>query len=260
MSSLKLEDQEPFKEIIGNSSACKKMKKDIRRLAPLEVPVLIQGESGTGKELVAQALHRFSNRKNAPFMPINCGALPLALFESELFGCSKGAYTGATNRKGYFEKSCGGTIFLDEVTEICLSGQVKLLRVLEEKKITPLGSCNSVAVDIRILTATNHSLSERIANGQFRMDLLFRINTVVITVPPLRKRREDISLLSEHFLKKINSSTTHKKISINALEKLSRHDWPGNIRELRNVIERASINCLGSTIRPHHIEFFNLKP
>ena len=256
--SLEGEEQKLLQNIIGNSSACKKIKQDIRHLAPLDVTVLIQGESGTGKDLVAKALHDLSKRKNSPFIPVNCGALPLALFESEFFGSCRGAYTGATNRKGYFEKSRGGTLFLDEIAEIRPAGQVKLLRVLEEKRVTPLGSSESIPVDTRILTATNCSLSEKIKQRQLRIDFLFRINTATITVPPLRKRREDILPLSEHFLKRMTFLPIQKNISIDALEKLNRHDWPGNIRELRNVVESASIRCPDLTIQPHHIEFFNL--
>lgn len=258
--SLGEEEQRVFEEIVGGSSPCRKMKEDIRRFASMDVAVLILGESGTGKELVARTLHRLSSRKTAPFVAVNCGAVPFTLFESELFGCRRGAYTGAVNRQGYFERSRGGTLFLDEIAEISSAGQAKLLRVLDEKVIFPLGSCDSHSVDTRILTATNRPLQNRIKNGRFRMDLLFRINTATITVPPLRKRKEDIPLLSDHFLRTMTYSDKNTKISVNALEKLSNHDWPGNIRELKNVVERAAIRCSGPVIRPHNIDFFNLTP
>jgi DNA-binding NtrC family response regulator len=253
------ENSEELNRIKGESACCSKLKKEIAAAAPSEIPVLILGETGTGKELVAQALHDLSHRNKGPFVPINCAAIPNDLLETELFGCRRGAFTGAVDRLGFFEKSHQGTLFLDEIGELSLPSQAKLLRVLETKTVTPLGSTDIIPANPRFISATNDSIEKKLKDNHFRTDLLFRINTIVIHVPPLRKRKEDIPLLANYFLNKMADPYRKKKISINALEKLSTHQWPGNVRELGNTVERAAVSCEGPIIRPHHISFFNLK-
>lgn len=253
------EYSEELNRIIGDSPGCRKLKKEISTAAATDIPVLILGETGTGKEMVAQALHALSPRSNRPFVPINCASIPNDLLETELFGCRRGAFTGAVDRPGFFEKSHGGTLFLDEIGELALPSQAKLLRALETKTVTPLGSTDIIPANPRFISATNDSLEKKLKDNQFRTDLLFRINTIVIHIPPLRKRKEDIPLLADYFLKKMTHPYNDKKISINAIEKLYTHQWPGNVRELGNTVERAAVSCEGPIIRPHHISFFNLK-
>jgi two-component system response regulator PilR (NtrC family) len=237
-------------EVIGKSPVIQKMYEVIEKIAPTDSTVLIQGESGTGKELVACAVHEKSMRSGGPFVAVNCSALPETLLESELFGYTRGAFTGAVNsKKGLFEVADEGTLFLDEIGEISPAMQIKLLRALEEKKIRPLGSTDVISVDIRLVAATNKNLSEEVRSGKFREDLFYRINVVPIQVPALRERKEDIPLLVEHFLEKFSrrSGNTRKGFSTEAMDVLMNCDWPGNIRELENVVERL-VNLTASNM------------
>ncbi len=231
-------------QIIGRSSGMKAVLERVAMVAPTEATVLILGESGTGKELIANALHQGSNRSEARFIKVNCAALPETLLESELFGHEKGAFTGAVARKpGRFELADGGTIFLDEIGELSQSTQAKLLRVLQERELEPLGSTKTVKVDIRIVTATNRNLIEEVKGGSFREDLFYRLNVVPIELPGLRERREDIPLLVEHFLRIYNGKNGRNVLGFHprGLDAMMRYSWPGNIRELENVVERAVI-------------------
>ncbi|MBM7856152.1 two-component system NtrC family response regulator [Desulfohalotomaculum tongense] len=242
-----------YGRMIGQSDAMKEINTLIRQVAKTNTTVLITGESGTGKEVTAVAIHQASNRADKPFVVVNCAALPEQLLESELFGHEKGAFTGALSRKkGRFEIADKGTIFLDEIGEMPINMQVKLLRVLQEKSFERVGGTETINVDVRVIAATNSDLSAAIAKGSFREDLFYRLNVMRINLPPLRERKEDISLLVNHFLAKFNPSKA-KKISAEAMKILSQYDWPGNIRELQNVIERASIVCQESEIKPIHL-------
>jgi two-component system, NtrC family, response regulator PilR len=228
--------------MIGKSTAVEKLKTTIRTVAPTGSTVLISGESGTGKELVARAVHACSPRASEPFVSINCGAFPETLLESELFGYVKGAFTGASqNKRGLFEVANGGTIFLDEIGEMSVGMQVKLLRVLQERTLRPVGGVQEVAFDVRVIAATNKDLREMVAANTFREDLFYRVSVIPITVPPLRERREDIDLLSAHFLKKYANAAQKSILRISADSKvmLRLYDWPGNVRQLENTIERA---------------------
>jgi two-component system, NtrC family, response regulator PilR len=231
-----------LENIIGSSPALEKLKHTIRTVAPTVSTVLIYGESGTGKELVARAVHSCSPRATEPFVSINCGAFPETLLESELFGYVKGAFTGASqNKRGLFEVASGGTIFLDEIGEMSLTMQVKLLRVLQERTIRPVGGTQETSVDVRVIAATNRDLHEMVANGTFREDLYYRVSVIPIQVPPLRERRDDVELLASHFLKKYAAVAQKSilRISPESLEMLAGFDWPGNVRQLENTIERA---------------------
>ncbi len=230
--------------IIGKDHKMRQLYKLISDIAPTDATVLIQGESGSGKELVAKAVHLHSYRKDNPFIVVNCSAYPQTLFESELFGHEKGAFTGATHRKiGRFESADKGTLFLDEIGEIPLMSQVKLLRFLQFQKFERLGGTETIKVDIRIIAATNKDLKDEVENGNFREDLYYRLNVIPINVPPLRVRRNDISLLVEHFLKRLNSRGDKKikGISSETMNTLMCYNWPGNVRELENIIEHAFI-------------------
>lgn len=230
--------------IIGKSPLMKNVLETVAMVAPTEASVLILGESGTGKELIANALHQGSSRAEKRFIKVNCAALPETLLESELFGHEKGAFTGAVARRpGRFELADGGCIFLDEIGEMSPSTQAKLLRVLQEREIEPLGSTRTVKVDIRIIAATNKILSEEVKKGNFREDLFYRLNVVPITLPPLRDRKEDIPLLAEHFLAMHNEKNNRNVQGFHprVLDALMRYSWPGNIRELENFVERAVI-------------------
>ncbi len=247
-------------EIVGQSAALQRVFELIEKVAPTESTVLILGESGTGKELVARAIHARSRRREGPFVPVNCGAIPEELLESELFGYERGAFTGANRSKpGRFELANGGTIFLDEVAEMSPKLQVKLLRILQERTVERLGGEKPVPVDIRIIAATNRNLEAEVAAGRFREDLYFRLNVIPIEIPPLRERREDIPLLVEHFLKKFceREEVPLKKLSEKALARLQSYHWPGNVRELENLIERLVILTEGEVIEeedlPEHI-------
>jgi two-component system response regulator PilR (NtrC family) len=228
--------------IIGGSPAIEKLKATIRTVAPTVSTVLIYGESGTGKELVARAVHSCSPRTAEPFVSINCGAFPETLLESELFGYVKGAFTGASqNKRGLFEVSSGGTIFLDEIGEMSLSMQVKLLRVLQERTIRPVGGTQETPVDVRVIAATNRDLREMVANNTFREDLYYRVSVIPIQVPALRERRNDVELLASHFLRKYAAIAQKGilRIAPESLEALRAFEWPGNVRQLENTIERA---------------------
>ncbi len=241
-SHLNIEPDLP--QMIGESQALKEIKSLVQRLAPLPSTVLITGESGTGKEVVARALHQFSQRATRPFVAVNCGAIAPELIESELFGHSKGAFTGASGvREGLFFYAQGGTLFLDEVGEMPLNLQIKLLRVLDEKKIRPVGSDLEIPVDVRIIAATNRELSEQVKKGSFRQDLYYRLDVMNIHIPPLRERYEDIAPLAHHFMKLLAAKMTIAPLELDTetLSKMRGYPWPGNARELRNVIERALI-------------------
>ena len=232
------------KTIIGNSPAMSAVYKTIGKVAPSDITILIQGESGTGKELIAKAIHFNSKRLGKPFIALNCAASPKELLESELFGFEKGAFTGAFERKlGKFEQANGGTIFLDEIGDMPLDLQAKILRVLQEKEITRTGGSQSIPVDTRIVAATNQELEERVREKAFRGDLYYRLNVVPIHLAPLRERREDIPLLFDYFLKSscAEMEIATKQCSAEALQLLLQHDWPGNVRELENTIKRAVI-------------------
>ena len=228
--------------IVGGSQPIEKLKNTIRTVAPTASTVLIYGESGTGKELVARAVHSCSPRSTEPFVSINCGAFPETLLESELFGYVKGAFTGANqNKRGLFEVASGGTIFLDEIAEMSVSMQVKLLRVLQERTVRPVGGAQETPVDVRVIAATNRDLHEMVANNTFREDLYYRVSVIPIQVPALRERRDDVELLASHFLKKyaLAAQKSILRIRPESLEALRNFDWPGNVRQLENTIERA---------------------
>ena len=231
-------------EMIGNSSSITKIKAMIEKVSPSEARVLITGANGTGKELVAHWLHEKSHRSKEPLVEVNCAAIPSELIESELFGHKKGSFTGASkDRVGKFETAHHGTLFLDEIGDMSLSAQAKVLRALQENKISRVGSDQTIKVDVRVLAATNKNLKKEIAEGKFREDLYHRLAVILIKVPPLNDRREDIPLLIQHFAKKISEEqgTTCKEFSKKAITMLQKYDWTGNIRELRNVIERLII-------------------
>jgi len=233
-----------FEQIIGNSAAVVRILETVRRIAPADLAVLIEGESGTGKELLALAIHNNSRRKNSRFVALNCAGLSETLLEDELFGHVKGAYTGATgDRKGRFEYADGGTMFLDEVGDMPLNMQAKLLRVLENGEIIHVGANEPVHVDVRVISATNQDLTARVEQGKFREDLYFRLKGVTINIPPLRDRREDIPPLTEHFIKLANDAHAAKVTGIAPQTQrfLAAYDWPGNVRQLRNVIENMVV-------------------
>jgi two-component system NtrC family response regulator len=235
-----LQERYKFDNIVGSSAAMKRLYETMGRVAARDTTVLIEGESGTGKELIARAIHYNSARAEGPFVPINCGAIPKDLVESELFGAMKGAFTGATqDRAGRFEQANGGTIFLDEVVELSQDIQVKLLRVLQDRVVTPLGGQKSLSVDVRVIAATNRSLETAVAEGDFREDIYYRLNVVSILVPPLRERRDDIPLLVQHFLQKFGQPRC--QVSPEVWDLFERCDWPGNVRQLENVVERAIV-------------------
>ncbi len=241
-----------FENIIGTSQRMQDIYNLIAKIADTDSTILIQGESGTGKELVARALHFNSNRQHQPFVAINCSALPENLLESELFGHKKGSFTGATSDKiGLFEEAEQGTIFLDEVNSMALSLQTKLLRVLQERQIRHVGDTKSIAINVRVLAATNESLHEKIKTGQFREDLYYRLCVIPIEMPALRERLDDIPLLVHHFLQKnaTQTATDAKKIDPKAIETLQQYRWPGNVRELENAIERACALCDDGMVR-----------
>ncbi len=240
--ALKRELRKSLEGLKGISPHMKALKDLVATVAPTNSTILITGESGTGKELVARAIHAASSRAERPFISVNCGAFPETLLESELFGYVKGAFTGAnTNKKGLFESADSGTIFLDEIAEMSLAMQVKLLRVLQERLVRPVGANEESPVDVRVIAATNKDLQQRVKEGSFREDLYYRISVIPVEIPPLRERREDIPLLAMHFLGKFapKMGKPVHKIQDQALKCLERYDWPGNVRELENAIERA---------------------
>ncbi|GAB5548615.1 MAG: sigma-54 dependent transcriptional regulator [Sandaracinaceae bacterium] len=237
-------DAERRYEMIGESAVMKALYRDIEKVAPTRGRVLITGESGTGKELIARALHRLSPRHDAPFVKVNCAAIPGELIESELFGYERGAFTGAqARRKGMFELADGGTLFLDEIGDMSLNAQAKVLRALQSGEITRVGSEKSIAVDVRVVAATNKDLEKAITDGEFREDLFFRLNVVPLRSPGLRERRDDIPALAAAFLRDFcaENGLKDKPIGPEVLERLQQKAWPGNVRELRNVVERMAI-------------------
>jgi two-component system nitrogen regulation response regulator NtrX len=240
---LKLHFEERYR-LVGASAAMREVEESVRKAAPTNATVLITGESGTGKELIARAIHRNSKRARAPFVQVNCAAIPEELIESELFGHEKGSFTGATDRQlGKFVQADRGTMLLDEIGDMSLKTQAKVLRVLQEGEVEPVGAGRTLRVDVRVIAATNKDLRKAIEAGQFREDLFFRLNVVPIRAAPLRERREDIPVLVEHFLRVLaaENGVRAKALAAEALEKLVRYDWKGNVRELRNVLERALI-------------------
>ena len=237
--------------MVGRSESMRALWEMVRTIAPTDATVLITGESGTGKELVAKAVHAASRRARGPFVAVNCAALTESLLASELFGPEKGAFTGADKKhEGHFLKADGGTIFLDEIGEMPLSMQVKLLRVIQEREVLSVGGNKAVPVDVRIIAATNRDLAKEVAAGTFRQDLYYRLNVVTLALPPLRERADDIPLLAQHFMARFadKNNKNIKGFTPGAMDRLVRYAWPGNVRELENVIERASILLLGEHI------------
>jgi DNA-binding NtrC family response regulator len=247
----------PKTEIIGATTKMVDIYKKVAKTARIDAPVLVIGESGSGKELIARALHENSTRSHAPFVVINCGAIPETLLESELYGHERGSFTGATgSRKGLFESATSGTVFLDEISETSLSFQVKLLRVIQEREIRRVGSNETTQVDVRLVAATNRDLREMVRTGQFREDLFHRLNVFTIALPPLRDRREDIPLLASYFIKLFterNGKTV--RLASNALDAMKQYSWPGNVRELKNMLERAMTFNDTGVIQFEELEF-----
>jgi len=254
---VQLERPDPSDRIIGRTPAMQEVYKTIGRVARSDATVLIWGETGTGKELVAQTLHQNSSYRQGPLVKVSCAALPETLLESELFGHEKGSFTGAmVQRKGRFEMAHKGSIFLDEIGEMSLGTQKKLLRVLQEKEFERVGGSVPIQVDVRVIAATNKDLAAEVAAGRFREDLYYRLNVISIYMPPLRERKEDIPLLVEHFLHKhrFSVSSPPSRITEEALKVLEKHDWPGNVRELENTIERAVVMAQGGIITSQHLQ------
>jgi DNA-binding NtrC family response regulator len=246
-------------ERMGGSSAIAQVIQQVSQVAESNFTVLVQGETGTGKELVARAIHHQSPRRQAPFVAVDCGAIPETLVESELFGHERGAFTGAqAKREGHFQLAKGGTLFLDEIGNVPLATQAKLLRALEQREIHPLGSARAVAVDARIIAATNTELEEGVKTGRFRADLYYRLSEFTIALPPLRSRREDITHLAQRFLDEVSMELRRpvRRVSDEAMQALLRHDWPGNVRELKNVIRKAALLAT-DVVTPEHIPALN---
>lgn len=251
-----LNEKYQFNKIIGTSPPMEEIFKLLERVADTDSTVLVLGESGTGKELVARALHFNSRRRLAPFIPVNCAALPENLLESELFGHRKGAFTGAVNdKKGLFQEADGGTIFLDEIGSMPALLQSRLLRVLQDGEVRRVGDNTPTYVNVRVIAATNEPLQKKIAAGTFREDLFYRLNVIPVNVPPLRERREDIPLIATNYLRyKVSQRLGHHvQMTKGAMQMLGHYDWPGNVRELENVLERASVLCENSIIQPHDL-------
>jgi two-component system response regulator AtoC len=239
-----IEDSYKFGNMVAKSKAMKSVFRLAAKAAQYKTTVLVLGDSGTGKELIARAIHFQSDRSKMPLVPVNCGGIPETLLESELFGYKKGAFTGADrNKNGLFQEANGGTIFLDEIGELPLALQVKLLRVLQENEIRPVGESKSFTVDVRVIAATAKNLEEEVRKGTFREDLFYRLNVLSVTLPPLRERSEDIPLLCDHFIARFNKQLEKdiQGISSTAMSRLLAHGWPGNVRELENAIERAAV-------------------
>jgi DNA-binding NtrC family response regulator len=259
---LQLRDRGAFGELVGASEPMRQIYALIEQVAPSSASVLLTGESGTGKELCARTIHNLSPRKNNAFVAINCSAIPETLMESELFGHERGAFTGAAARRlGCFELANGGTLMLDEISEMPVSLQAKLLRVLEDRTIRRLGGSQELSVDVRVLAATNRDPQGAVRQGSFREDLLYRLNVITVELPPLRKRKEDIPLLAQHLVAQLAERHVRpaKLLSPAAVEALQSHSWPGNVRELRNVIERAVIICSSEVIERHHLAPYPLE-
>jgi len=244
--------------IVGSSPAMQEIYKMIGQVAPTDVTVLLRGESGTGKEMVARAVYHHSQRADRPFLPVNCAAIPETLLESELFGHEKGAFTGAlTRRIGRFEQGQGGTLFLDEIGDMTPATQAKILRVLQERRFERLGGSESIAVDVRLIAATNKDLERGIREGNFRPDLYYRLKVVSLNLPPLRERREDIPELARYFIQRFRDGINFqvREISAKAMERLMRHPWPGNVRELENAVKRAMVIAKGNILLPEDFSF-----
>jgi DNA-binding NtrC family response regulator len=259
---LQLRDRGAFGELVGASEPMRQIYALIEQVAPSSASVLLTGESGTGKELCARTIHNLSPRKNNAFVAINCSAIPETLMESELFGHERGAFTGAAARRlGCFELANGGTLMLDEISEMPVSLQAKLLRVLEDRTIRRLGGSQELSVDVRVLAATNRDPQGAVRQGSFREDLFYRLNVITVELPPLRKRKEDIPLLAQHLVAQLAERHVRpaKLLSPAAVEALQSHSWPGNVRELRNVIERAVIICSSEVIERHHLAPYPLE-
>lgn len=264
-TALRLQDQQTNKvpsseSLLGEASSIKKLRKQIAKVSRSQAPVFINGESGTGKEVVARAIHYQGARADGPFIPVNCGAIPKELMESEFFGHKKGSFTGATNDKqGLFQAANGGTLFLDEVADLPLEMQVKLLRAIQEKAVRPIGSEQEISVDVRILSATHKDLPQEINRERFRNDLFYRINVIQISTPALRERMEDLDLLSQHFLQRFatDCGVDTPILSIASLQALQNYTFPGNVRELENILERAFTLCDEDTIQPEDLQLPN---
>ncbi len=244
-------------QIVGRSFSLRQVLDRVEKVAPTDARVLVTGENGTGKELVARAIHRLSPRADKAFIEVNCAAIPSELIESELFGHMKGSFTGAhEDRAGKFELADGGTLFLDEIGDMSLQAQAKVLRALQEGIVTRVGGAKPIRVDVRVLAATNKDLEEEIKGGRFREDLYYRLNVIPLHVPPLRERREDISMLVRHFVESYSreANLRPKPISDEALDRMQRMDWPGNVRELRNTVERLLILASGASITADDVE------
>jgi two-component system nitrogen regulation response regulator NtrX len=261
MGSLRKENQElrsrltEEDQLIGQSRAINEVRNIIRQAAGSDARIMITGENGTGKELVAREIHRKSERSEKPFVEVNCAAIPDNLIESELFGHEKGSFTGAVQqRRGKFELADGGSLFLDEVADMSLSAQAKVLRVIQEMTFQRIGGENTIEVDVRIIVATNKDIQEEVRHGRFREDLFFRLNVIPVTVPPLRERPEDVPLLLTHFLKEFSGEGTARRFSEEALEYLQLHNWPGNVRELKNFVERISIMSSAEEISSEEVK------
>jgi DNA-binding NtrC family response regulator len=251
-----LQSRDAFKHIVSKSQKMNAILELVNTIARTNTTVLIEGETGTGKELIARAIHQASaSVRPGPLVPVHCAALPENLLESELFGHEKGSFTGASGqRKGRFEQAHHGTLFLDEISDVPLSMQVKLLRALQERRFERVGGTESIEVDVRVIAATNRSLSRMVRKGTFREDLYYRVNVVRIELPPLRERREDIALLADHFCEKYaRPNEPRKHLSADAMEVLWNHSWPGNVRELENVMERACVTCPSAIIEARHL-------
>lgn len=250
-------EERRFGLMVGSSEAMQDVFRKIERVAPIDIPVLIEGETGTGKELVARSLHDLSGRKDGPFVVINCGAIPRELLESEFFGHLRGAFTGAVaTRPGKFKAADGGTLFLDEIGDMPIELQVKLLRVLEERKIVPVGDTRPQDVDIRVVAATNKQLDQAVRAGAFREDLFYRLNVITLHLPPLRERTGDVVLIAKYFLARYAREYERKikGFSARALDALTRHNWPGNVRELENRLRKAVVMCDKGLIEPEDLE------
>ncbi|AOV17887.1 sigma-54-dependent Fis family transcriptional regulator [Acidihalobacter aeolianus] len=263
-SALKLNQDSPPPQkerrrplLLGDSSVMQTIRDTVAKLARSQAPVYIHGESGTGKELIARQIHDQGPRRTAPFVPVNCGAIPPELMESEFFGHVKGSFTGANNdRPGLFQAAHGGTLFLDEVADLPLPMQVKLLRAIQERRIRPVGANQEISVDVRILSATHKDLSAEVAASRFRQDLYFRLNVIELKAPPLRDRPGDIPLLAAHLLGRIAARWQQPQLSLadDALQALSQYAFPGNVRELENILERAATLCEGQTLHTHDLQ------
>jgi DNA-binding NtrC family response regulator len=254
-----------FEDMVGRSPLMLEIYRQIRQAAQSDIPVLISGETGTGKELVARAIHQLSNRNQQPFVPIHLGALPLELVSGELFGYEKGAFTGAwKSYKGSFETAKGGTIFLDEIGTIDEKNQVSLLRLLETKKFQRIGGNRYIKANFRVLTATNENLTDAVTQGRFREDLFYRLDVFPISLPAVRNRTGDVSLIVDYFLKQFNQIYKTKILGVSpeCINRLESHDWPGNVREIKNVIHRAVVMCSGEVLLPEHLpkRFFSKQP